>query len=60
MVIKFLFFYSLEDFNFIIEYFIFRNVVVYILVVVFKDGKWIEIINKNKEKNKYWINLSKE
>nr|WP_307921140.1 hypothetical protein [Mycoplasmopsis bovis] len=32
----------------------------YTSAAVFKQGKWIEITTKNKEKNKYWSNLFKE
>ncbi len=60
VVIQFLLLYSLEDPNFTIEHFTFRNVAAYTSAAVFKQGKWIEITTKNKEKNKYWSNLFKE
>ncbi|WP_277870063.1 type IV secretory system conjugative DNA transfer family protein [Metamycoplasma auris] len=59
-VIKFLLLYSLENKDFTIDFFNFKNVATFASSQVFKSGKWVEITKKNKEKNKYWSQLRNE
>ncbi|WP_152414848.1 type IV secretory system conjugative DNA transfer family protein [Metamycoplasma auris] len=59
-IIKFMLLYSLEDNEFTLDFFTFKNVAAYTSLQLFTKGKWIEITKKFKEKNKYWLDFQKE
>nr|WP_233752013.1 type IV secretory system conjugative DNA transfer family protein [Mycoplasmopsis agalactiae] len=59
-IIKFMLLYSLENAEFTLDFFTFKNVAAYTSMQLFTKGKWIDITKKFKEKNKYWLDFQKE
>ncbi|MCE6090904.1 type IV secretory system conjugative DNA transfer family protein [Mycoplasmopsis agalactiae] len=59
-IIKFMLLYSLENGEFTLDFFTFKNVAAYTSMQLFTKGKWIDITKKFKEKNKYWLDFQKE